>query len=247
MKSSLLAGVSLIAFAAGAQAADLPRAVYKAPALVPAVWNWTGFYVGANVGLVRAKSSASDDGPNPPYWISGAGGTPGSISADSTGVIGGLQGGYNWQTGNLVVGIEGDISFSSANRTVTVTSAPGGNDSYKSQLSTLGTVRGRIGWALDRALIYGTGGVAFASFKNEYSDPATVIGFDVGPNSTVTGWTAGGGIEYALVDHWTVKAEYLHVGFPTRTASVTPIPGNTYAFAFKDSLDIGRVGINYKF
>jgi outer membrane immunogenic protein len=61
----------------------------------------------------------------------------------------------------------------------------------------------------------------------------------------VTGWTAGGGIEYALTNNWTVKAEYLHVDFGTRTASSSAVSG--YSFDFKDTLDIGRVGINYKF
>jgi outer membrane immunogenic protein len=96
-------------------------------------------------------------------------------------------------------------------------------------------------------LVYGTGGAAFASFKNELTDPPSVIGFTVSPSSGATGWTAGGGIEYAFADHWTARAEYLHVGFPDRTAAVSPIPLNNYGFIFKDSLDIGRVGINYKF
>jgi outer membrane immunogenic protein len=250
VKKTLLAGVSLgaIALATGSQAADLPtRPAYKAPALAPAPWSWTGFYVGANIGAVRGQSSASDDPSQPSgiFWIGGA--SPGSVSADSTGVIGGLQAGYNWQFANLVLGVEGDISFSSLDRTVPVPTAPGGNDSYNSRLSALGTVRGRIGWAFDRLLLYGTGGAAFASLKDEYTASPIPLGFTVSPSSGRTGWAAGGGLEYAFTDHWTVRAEYLHVGFGDRTVTVAPCCSTAYAFVFKDSLDIGRVGINYKF
>lgn len=254
MRKSLLAGVSLgaVALASGAQAADLgARPVYKAPPLLPAPWSWTGFYLGANLGAARLRSSVSDDvaadlATGLPPWI-GAG-VGGSASADTTGIIGGLQAGYNWQWTSLVVGIEGDISFASLDRTVTGLSRfSGGIDTYRSRLEALGTVRGRIGWAFDRVLVYGTGGAAFASLKNEYTDPPSVIGFISAPSSSVTGWTAGGGIEYAFTDHWTAKAEYLHVGFPDRSVTTPLIFGGAYTFNFKNSLDIGRVGINYKF
>jgi outer membrane immunogenic protein len=250
VKKMLLAGVSLgaIALATGSQAADLPaRPAYKAPALAPAPWSWTGFYVGANVGAVWGRSSVSDD-PNSPSgpWIGNT--APGTADANHTGVIGGLQAGYNWQFASLVLGLEGDISFSSLDRTVCVSPikiAPD-CDNYKSQLSALGTARGRIGWAFDRLLVYGTGGAAFASLKDEYNSPDAP--FTASSRTDVAGWTAGGGLEYAFADHWTARAEYLHVGFPDRS-SIVGIPSTTFAygFIFKDSLDIARVGINYKF
>ena len=89
--------------------------------------------------------------------------------------------------------------------------------------------------------------MAFANLKDQYASPA--FAFAVGPSSSVTGWTAGGGVEYAFWGNWTAKVEYLHVGFPSRSVMVNPsaFPLTTYAFAFKDSVDIGRVGINYKF
>jgi outer membrane immunogenic protein len=116
-------------------------------------------------------------------------------------------------------------------------------DTLSSRLNALGTIRGRLGWAFDRALLYGTGGVAFADLKDQLSDQA--IPFTATPGSSETGWTAGGGVEYALTDHWTAKAEYLHVGFSQRNA--TDSAGLGYRFAYKDKLDIGRVGVNYKF
>jgi outer membrane immunogenic protein len=240
MKKSLLAGVSLgaLALASGAQAADMAaRPVYKTPVATP-VWSWTGFYVGANVGFASSRTRISN--PDNSYFsLSNA-----SFNSNQSGVIGGLQAGYNWQFNNIVVGLEGDISAASLNRSTSAGTLGFTGDTFNGNMTALGTVRGRIGWAFDRLLIYGTGGVAFANLKDQYFSP--VFPFTAGPSSSVTGWTAGGGAEFALSGNWTVKAEYLHVGFPSRSATVTAI-GNTYLFAFKDSLDIGRVGINYKF
>lgn len=233
VKKSLLAGVSLgaIALAGGAQAADLgSRPVYKAPVAAP-VWSWTGFYVGANVGVARARTDVS------------GGVLTGPFDSTKTGVIGGVQAGYNWQFNSLVVGLEGDISAASLNRSTSAGSLGLTGDTFNARMPWLGTVRGRIGWAFDRTLVYGTGGAAFAQLKDEYVSP--LFPFTASSSSTVTGWTAGGGVEYAFANHWTAKAEYLHVGFPDRTAADSA--GSGYVFNFKDSLDVGRVGINYKF
>ena len=241
MKRSLLASVSLcaIALATGAHAADLGvRPAYKAPAMAPAPWSWAGFYVGGNVGFASARTNISS--PDGSFFF-----PPGAnFDSNKTGVIGGLQAGYNWQFNSLVVGLEGDISVASLNRTTSPGAIAFTADTFNGNMTALGTVRGRIGWAFDRVLVYGTGGVAFASLKDQYSSP--IFPFTTSANSSATGWTAGGGVEYALTDHWTAKAEYLHVGFPSRSATTTQF-GNTYNFAFKDSVDIGRVGVNYKF
>lgn len=242
MKKSLLASASFgaIALATGAQAAAAgARPVYQA-SVPPAPWSWSGFYIGGTVGAAGERSTISN---NP----LAAAVLPGLVTARQTGVIGGLEAGYNAQVSNIVVGIEGDISWASLNRSVSTTDViVGGPDTYSSRLDNLSTFRGRLGWAIDRTLFYGTGGVAFADLKDQFFYPSASFGpFTANPNSNVTGWVAGAGIEYALWDHWTVKAEYLHVGLPNRTAVDTA--GNGYAFDFKDSLDIGRVGINYKF
>jgi outer membrane immunogenic protein len=83
----------------------------------------------------------------------------------------------------------------------------GGGDIYDTKIDWFGTVRGRVGYAMDRALIYGTGGLAFGSVENRYLDgPANSFS----EKCTQTGWTAGAGIEYAFDDHWSAKAEYLY-------------------------------------
>ena len=239
-KLSLLGSASVAAFMLGtsAQAADLGRPVYKAPASPsPAPWSWTGFYVGGTVGGVSDRSSISNDPASYGPWLTAA------PTNTATGVIGGLEAGYNWQISQLVLGIEADASWSSARQSVVTGSLAGaGTDTYESGLSSLATIRGRVGWAFDRALLYGTGGVAFADLRDQLVD--TGFPFTATPSSSITGWTAGGGIEYALTDHWSAKAEYLHVGFSNRTATNS---AGAYIFDIKDKLDIGRVGINYKF
>src|SRR5215212_10664010 len=145
MKKALLAGVSLgaLAFASGAQAADLAaRPVYKAAPVAAPIWSWTGFYIGANVGFASARTHISDDRT---YLLD-----PGSFDSRKTGVIGGLQAGYNWQFNNIVLGLEGDISAASLNRSTspgTISNNLG--DVFNGNLSALGTVRGRIGLAFD--------------------------------------------------------------------------------------------------
>ncbi len=239
MKKVLLAGVSLgaLGLASGVQAADMAaRPVYKAPVPAPS-WTWTGFYVGANLGFADAHTNISS--PNHFSAIDA------SFGSRQGGVIGGVQAGYNWQFNSFVLGVEGDISAASLNRTTpagTVSIFTG--DTFNGNMSALGTVRGRIGWAFDRLLVYGTGGVAFANLTDQFFSP--VFPFTAGPGSSATGWTAGAGVEFGLSANWTVKAEYLRVEFPSRSSTVIVI-GSPYTFAFKDSIDIGRVGINYKF
>jgi outer membrane immunogenic protein len=235
LKKSLLASTSLgvLMLAAGAQAADLRAPIYKAPPQAPA-WSWTGFYLGGTVGAVFGHTSEANDPAASLLWLSAP------VAFDGTGVIGGLEAGYNWQISQLVLGLEADISWSSLNNSVMPLSATG-TTTLSSRLNALGTVRGRLGWALDKALFYGTGGVAFADLKDQLTDPKNA-GVGVASGSSITGWTAGGGIEYAFSSHWTGKAEYLYVAFPTRTFAHGP-----YAFDFTDRFDIGRVGINYKF
>ncbi len=240
MRHQFLAGVSLgtIAALAGgtAQAADLgARPVYKAaPAVAPA-FTWTGFYIGGNIGFASTRSSVDNDPSSPAgTWLLAP------IDANGTKFIGGLQAGYNWQIQNFVLGLEGDYSFGSGTRNGTGTSLAG-TDTFSARLSSLATIRGRLGIAFDRLLVYGTGGVAFAKFDDTLTD---ALPFTASPSSNVTGWTAGGGLEYAFTDHWTARAEYLHAGFSSRSATASTAG---YVFTFKDTVDIGRVGINYKF
>jgi outer membrane immunogenic protein len=231
LASAAIAGTPI----ATANAADLPAAIpAKARMAVPS-FGWTGFYVGANVGGVWTDSSMIETDPFQILPIP-------SNSIHQSSLIGGVQAGYNWQISNIVLGLEADFDFASANKQVSLGSLAGLN-THHSRLSTLATVRGRLGMAFDRLLAYATGGAAFARLKNEVIN--TGFPFTASRGNSTTGWTIGGGLEYAISNHWTFKVEYLYVAFPDKAVVVpTPAP---YAFAFEDSASIARVGINYKF
>jgi outer membrane immunogenic protein len=232
IKGPFLASAVIAALPIGAAtAADLPaRMPVKAAPIVAPPFNWTGFYIGANAGAIWSKSSVTQTDTSGVIFPND--GTTG------TGFIGGVQAGYNWQFSNVVLGVEGDIDFASVRQSIAVNAT----NTHNSSLSALGTVRGRAGLAFDRFLPYVTGGVAFASLKNEY---ISTFPFAVNRGSSATGWTVGGGLEYAFDMHWSAKAEYLYVKFPDKSVAVGG--GTGYVFNFSDSESIARIGINYRF
>jgi outer membrane immunogenic protein len=205
---------------APALAADLPT---KAPAPA-ALFSWTGFYVGGNLGGVWGRSTVSED----VFLV-------GSFTNNPSGVIGGFQAGYNWQAGNLVYGVEADIALSSAEQTTDL----GGGFFHRSSLSGLSTLRGRIGIAMSPTLLYLTGGAAFAWLKHEQVD----FSGTASRGSTAWGWTIGAGIEHAFANRWSIKAEYLYTRFNDTTG---PSPVG-YVYRFNDANSVARVGINYRF
>ena len=233
MKCFLLAGTSLLALTAAqpALAADAP--LYKGSPPAVALFNWTGFYVGGNLGGVWGRSEVSDD-PSAVIGLAGAG-----YTNSPAGVIGGLQIGYNWQAGNLVYGVEADIAAASASQSTDL--FPPNGYFHNSSLSGLATLRGRIGIAMSPTLLYLTGGAALGWLKNEQVNPGVLN--TTGRASTAWGWTIGGGIEHAFARNWSVKAEYLYTQF----ADATVADGNGYVFRFKDAYQTARLGINYRF
>jgi outer membrane immunogenic protein len=220
MKRVLLALVSLAALTGTAAAADLPRPApapyYKAPVAVP-VYNWTGFYIGINGGAGFGRST----------WD-----TTGGFNT-SGGLVGGTLG-YNWQAGQAVFGLEGDIDWANINGT-TNNACPFG---CKTTDSWLSTVRGRLGYAADRFMPYITGGAAFGNIK------ASTPGF-AGGNSDRAGWTIGAGLEFAIAGNWTAKAEYLYVDLGRFNCGLSCSLFTTDNVSFKTNLI--RAGVNYRF
>src|ERR1700674_4187133 len=197
MKRFLLASVAVAAVAAPAFAADLPTAPYpmKGPAYV-AAYNWTGFYLGVNLGGGWARNTFGETfftAANPNF---GANVGTSTIS----GVIGGGQIGYNWQTGNLLFGLEADIDWSGQTGTLNsaLTAIPNGiagTDSISTRVRTFGTARARVGFAADRWLWYATGGFGWqnVSFSEAFTPTGGAL---VGVNSasaTRVGYSVGGG------------------------------------------------------
>jgi outer membrane immunogenic protein len=205
MRRVLLASIGLTALLIGsASAADLPRQqqmVTKAPVYVAQVYNWTGLYVGINGGYAFSDASG--------------------------GLIGGTLG-YNWQNGNLVFGVEGDLNWTNLNTDSTFASVSN---------SWLGTARARVGVAMDRFMPYLTAGAAFGNV-----DIAAAPGF-AGSEDTKLGWTAGAGVEFALGGNWTAKAEYLYVDLGNASCGAG-CPANTDTSL---TSNIVRAGLNYRF
>jgi high affinity Mn2+ porin len=195
-----LAGAAFGALALGspAMAADMPL---KAPHLRPA-FDWSGFYIGGHTGYGRGSSTAVLSDPL-------------AVSTNSvfSGVIGGVQGGYNVQMpSGLVLGVEADLTFPNymiSNKIVSTLT--GAHSEVVEALDYAGTVRGRIGYTSGHWLVYATGGFAFAGER--FVNTPDVGGTDQKHINVRPGWAAGAGVEYAFAPHWSVKLEYLYSQF----------------------------------
>ena len=224
MTKKLVAGcfaLGVVVAAQGAAAADLSLApLYKAPpAQVAQAYNWTGLYIGANAGGGWGGS----------WWGANA------VPIDLSGAQVGGTAGYNWQVGNTVLGLEGDMDWSNLKGTNTSAGCPVGcttNDTW------LSTVRGRLGYAFGGVMPYVTGGFAVGDIN------ASTPGFS-GASTTNAGWTAGGGLEFALPGNWSVKAEYLHVDLGHFNCGTSCGPTATNNVSMHDN--VVRAGVNYHF
>jgi outer membrane immunogenic protein len=269
-----LAGVACIASASIGQAfaADLSPA-YKAMPVkaVAPVANWTGLYIGGNVGYGWDSGSTAISGStNNPGLAPGlaaifaAGSYPAALSSSAKGVIGGGQIGYNWQMpSQWLIGLEADLQGSAIKGTTSQTQTPAFFDSTATSVTKsidwFGTVRGRVGFlATPELLLYGTGGLAYGQTKSSFSTTDLTNGCVAnatlcanGSSSSVrAGWTAGAGAEAMLGSNWSAKLEYLYVDLgrysPSVTASTLPavVFFNTSAQFHEQTV---RVGLNYHF
>jgi outer membrane immunogenic protein len=209
LRRILLAATGVIALTGAAHAADIYRAPegvsYKDTPYLGV--NWSGLYMGANAGY---GWSANTDNLNP------------------TGPFGGVQVGYNFQSGNFVFGAEADfqgahISDSSALQ--------------KSEMNWFGTVRGRLGYSFGSALVYGTGGFAFGNVENSIATGGPFFT----DSETQTGWVAGGGLEYKVTPTWSAKGEYQFLDLDANSR-VGPLGlGNET----RTQVHTFRIGLNY--
>ena len=264
MKKFLLGSIAVSALALGSSAfaADMaPRMYAKAAPMVSPMYNWSGFYAGVNAGYTFGDSSNVQTSGLAPLNVANvaSGARSASVGLDRDGFIGGGQMGYNWQANSpWVWGLEADIAYTDVNATrnfVTILPATGAslNNSLSSKMDYFGTVRGRLGYAWNRTMVYATGGFAYGEVENSASffNAANALQFVGSNRDTKTGYTVGAGIEHAWMGNWTVKAEYLYYDLGTTdvTVAATPTGGSTGAYnsSFKNDGHIVRAGLNYKF
>lgn len=208
-------------------------------ALAGDTYNWSGLYIGAHGGYLSAETNY----PNPD--------TP---SQDFDGAVFGPQAGYNFQTGNFVLGFETDASFGNVDDHVN----DGNYLKYDGDLKAFGTIRGRLGYAYGDLLPYITAGVAWARVEQGSSCPPgappqfSVCGitgaYNVKSTETFWGWTVGGGVEWAIDQSWSLKAEALLTDFDDETYTATvPVVGTVSAPVELDVDSRLTAGINYRF
>ncbi len=229
------------------RAADLP--VYRAPAQVAApAYNWSGFYVGGHLGFGWGREDLA------PTGIVGLIVPP--ISVDHVGFIGGVTAGWNYQYGRVVLGVEGEATWSDMDGSSTHNFLFGliPNARVTSSISNrfVGTVAGRVGVAFDTLLYYGKFGLACAD--NEYSVRATVPGFQFASSisETEVGWMVGAGIEWGFYSNWSAKLEGNFMDFGQRNRSFAGIPiGGPIVLPVAADIDTRianiKFGVNYRF
>ena len=232
--STLLIAIGLgVALVQASFAADLPqRPAYTAPILAPApVYNWTGFYVGGNLGGAFGNVEVSNVN-------NGA-----TTSPNSSGFAGGGQFGYDYQIGPWVIGIRNLIDGADLSKSATISGA-GTVNSHTNWFDTL-TARG--GYLVQpNLLLYAQGGAAWAQWNVTLNNSGVQVG-QISGNSN-TGWTVGGGVEWMFVPHWSAFLEYNYMGFGTFSNTVAACVGGTCGnFSGKADLQDVIVGVNYKF
>lgn len=202
-RSGLAAAAGALSLSAGAaMAADYDARPYTVASPV-APFSWSGMYLGGNAGY---QWSSVSNNPTQP-----------------SGLIGGVQVGYNWQVSQFVLGVETDLQLSGANDTF----AP-----WKFSNPWFGTLRGRLGYSLNNILFYGTGGLAYGDLR------ADLGGFS--ETQTLAGWTVGAGMEVGFTPNWSAKIEYLHVNLDNSNFTLTGTSNGL-------SSNMLRFGVNYRF
>jgi outer membrane immunogenic protein len=241
MKKLVLGSIALIALAGTATAADMQRPAYKAAPMVPPapIYNWTGCYIGANVGGLWGQASIS--GPN------------GEVSGSNSGFVGGGQIGCDYQMSQFVIGIRDMFDGTSLKNSATVAAGPFGGFTTSGNTHWFDTLTVRGGYLVQpNVLFYVQGGGAWADRSQTVTTP---FGTSGEVSNTRTGWTVGGGAEWMFVSHWSAFLEYNYMSFGNTSGTVlTPVGvlaptvcQTGCAFTAKANVSDVLVGVNYRF
>jgi outer membrane immunogenic protein len=252
MKKNFAGAVFLTAMRASAAfAGDIePGRSVVAPPPAPPAFSWSGFYVGVHGGNGWGSSHWTLTSAIPPsaFPIVGT-----QENMRSSGILGGVQFGFNHQFGNWVAGLEAELSLIDSDSGATVL-LPGtlAVETGRSQTNWLATFTARGGYAFDRSLFYVKGGLAGAEFKDTaWAEDVAANFFNFGNQTDAhLGWTIGAGYEYAILDNWTAKIEYSYLDFGTTSE---PFAGNIvttsaqWSQSIAHKLQQAEVGFSYKF
>jgi outer membrane immunogenic protein len=239
MKTNWIAGLGVLALLiaaplSGALAADM---AVKAAPLAPAPISWTGFYLGLDAGGAWARDVVTPTVPD-------GGVFPRNNTLTPTGFLGGGTVGYNFQAGNIVFGVEGDLGYMNLN--VRKPDLLGGTEANNLVGSNLyADATGRIGFVASNAyLFYAKGG--YAVYEGKANTTTGLAGFTVVNSGSFHGWTVGGGLEYKMTANWSSKIEYLYYDFGTETANLVSGAG-TFPYANVLKVNSVKIGLNYTF
>jgi outer membrane immunogenic protein len=234
MRRILCATFAIVGFASVSSAADLPvkAPVYRAPVAVS--HTWTGCYLGGNAGYGWARVNWYD-----PQFLADTG------SNTSNGAVAGGQIGCDYQTGNIVVGVQGMLDWANMDGShIYSLGSPFYTDHTK--VSWFATLTGRIGYAvLPAALIYAKGGAAWVA--DTFTETCPAAGCPGEAKSTRSGWTLGGGLEYRFHPNWSVFVEYNYMDFGRRRSTITYVNQTTFNYDIKQEMQTVLVGLNYRF
>jgi outer membrane immunogenic protein len=234
MRRTLLSAASLLAAGAPVSAADI-AVPDRAPAAIAAPFSWTGVYLGAHGGGGWSKITGRDPTVPGDPWT----------SVNASGAIAGAQVGGNYQIGNIVLGLEGSYAWSNVGLKQTTPLGGPAVLTVSIKNDYVATAAGRIGYAFDRVLLYAKGGGAFTRDKLDATDG---IGGTATGRFSRTGWMAGGGVEVAIWQNWSVKAEYDYLRFGqvnevlTTTGTLTVSPA-----VVRLDMQLALIGLNYRF
>ena len=254
-------------------------ALVQIASAAPVAPAWTGFYIGANFGGGwgnRNVDYAANDRASVFAFTLGA--QPPATSFETSGALGGVQAGYNWQFNPVwLIGFETDFDWSgmkgSSSNAFLLTNLDPVAAPLDERIKWFGTVRARLGYLpVDNFLVYITGGLAYGRVDRSGSFVTSAglisqfvpVGFNCGPgvcfagssSSVAAGWTLGGGLEYRLWEHFSLKAEYLYVSLDGKsltetalqfTPGVTPIPSTFNANYSRTTFNVARLGLNWHF
>jgi outer membrane immunogenic protein len=228
---AVVTAIAAFGFVNTASAADMPT---KAPMAAPlaVAYNWTGLYVGVQGGYGWGNSVQ--------FFTAGAGGS--TARFNTNGWVGGGTLGYNWQFQQWVLGLETDFSGSHINGSTISTGTYGCGTGCSTNVNAFGTLRGRLGMAFNNVLIYGTGGLAYASIQSGLNGGSAT--------NWRTGWTAGAGAEYGITRNWSAKLEWIYVNISSyQWTNATNV--NFACTGLNCSTDakfsVLRLGVNYRF